>query len=115
MIVYFGQFFENYQSSLQFWATFFLQLRLCNNLDKNVLGYILGDFLENSSGHPARRLIFLNSICRFGRHSKALGRGPILLATPSSYAYKEDRKIIPTTAFAERKCYFVVPDIFQRN
>jgi hypothetical protein len=31
--------------------------RLFNNYDKNVLGYILGDFLTNSSGHPAAESI----------------------------------------------------------
>jgi hypothetical protein len=29
------------------------QLRLWINFDKNVFGYILGDFFQNSSGHPA--------------------------------------------------------------
>jgi hypothetical protein len=31
---------------------FFRRLRLCINNDKNVWGYILGDFRSNSSGHP---------------------------------------------------------------
>jgi hypothetical protein len=35
----------------QIFALFFT--RLCFNFDKNVFGYILGDFFQNSSGHPA--------------------------------------------------------------
>jgi hypothetical protein len=31
----------------------FSLLMLCINVGKNVLGYILGDFSTNSSGHPA--------------------------------------------------------------
>jgi hypothetical protein len=30
----------------------FPRLRSCNTFDKNVLSYILGDFLTNPSGHP---------------------------------------------------------------
>jgi hypothetical protein len=53
VIVYFGQFYENDKSGPHFWATFLPRLRLCINFDKNLLGYILGDFFPaNSSGHP---------------------------------------------------------------
>jgi hypothetical protein len=38
-------------SSPQFGGIFPL-LRLCTNFDKSVLGYILGVFFTNSSGHP---------------------------------------------------------------
>jgi hypothetical protein len=31
---------------------FFPQYKLCNNFEKMVLGYALGDFFTNSSGHP---------------------------------------------------------------
>jgi hypothetical protein len=53
MIAYFGQFLENYRSSPKLWATLLEGKRnaLCN-FDKNVLGYILGNFFTKSSGHP---------------------------------------------------------------
>jgi hypothetical protein len=37
----------------KFFCHFFPRLRLCINFDKNGLGYILGDFITSSSGHPA--------------------------------------------------------------
>jgi hypothetical protein len=43
-IVYFERFIKNSRSSSKFWTTFFN--------GKNGLGYILGHFLTNSSGHP---------------------------------------------------------------
>jgi hypothetical protein len=69
MIVYFGQFFENYQSSLYSWATFPHSSGYVISLTKNGLGnilchfsqthlvtlikgYIFGEFLTSSSGHP---------------------------------------------------------------
>jgi hypothetical protein len=36
----------------------FPNFRLCINFDKNGLGYILGDFFANSSGHPVQRWTF---------------------------------------------------------
>jgi hypothetical protein len=45
VIVYFGQFIENYIKRPQFGATF-------STVYKNGLGHILGDFFANSSGHP---------------------------------------------------------------
>jgi hypothetical protein len=35
-----------------FWGYFFPRLKLCNNFGRNGLGYILGDFVTSSSGHP---------------------------------------------------------------
>jgi hypothetical protein len=64
--VFFGQFFlKNYRSSPCFGAVFPRKKKciyfdkkmdwatICINFD-NVLGYILGDFFTNSSGHPAK-------------------------------------------------------------
>jgi hypothetical protein len=48
VIVYFGQFYENDKSGPHFWATFLPRLRLCINFDKNLLGYILGDFFPKT-------------------------------------------------------------------
>jgi hypothetical protein len=47
VIVFFGQLSKNYTSGPHFRG----RLRLCINFDENVLGYILGDFFTNSSGH----------------------------------------------------------------
>jgi hypothetical protein len=49
VIVYFGQFFEKYRF---FWLLF-PRLRSWINDDRTELGYILGDFFINASGHPA--------------------------------------------------------------
>jgi hypothetical protein len=49
-VVYFGQFFENYKSSPNCWSPFFHSK--CDNMYINGLGYILGDFFKNTSGHP---------------------------------------------------------------
>jgi hypothetical protein len=51
-IVYFEQFFVNCKSSPQFWATLSHSLGYALILAKNGLGYILGEFFSNSSGHP---------------------------------------------------------------
>jgi hypothetical protein len=52
-IVFFGQFFLIFQSRPNFWRYFFLTVKLvCINCGKKGLGYILGDFFTNSSGHP---------------------------------------------------------------
>jgi hypothetical protein len=48
-------FFENDKSSVISWASFFHGTSYVFILTKNVLGYILGDFFTNSSGHPAQR------------------------------------------------------------
>jgi hypothetical protein len=50
----FGQLFENYRASPKIWTTFFPRKKLCINFDKSGLGYILGDFFTNSSGHPGQ-------------------------------------------------------------
>jgi hypothetical protein len=62
VIVFFGHFFVNFRNSLHFRATF-SKLDLCTNLDKNGLGYILGDFFTNSSGHTGNKLLQGNK-CR---------------------------------------------------
>jgi hypothetical protein len=46
----FGQPLDNCKSSSNFFATFFHR----TILTKHVLGYILGDFFTNSSGHPEK-------------------------------------------------------------
>jgi hypothetical protein len=50
-----ASFFEKYNSSHPFWATFFNGKSYALILTKNELGDILGDFLTNSSGHPGRK------------------------------------------------------------
>jgi hypothetical protein len=52
-IVYFGRFKKNCNSSPHFCAIFPLRIDYVLNLTKIGLGYILGDFFTNSSGHPA--------------------------------------------------------------
>jgi hypothetical protein len=51
--VYFGQFFK-YKNSLHFVLVLYT-VKVCNNFDKYGLGYILGDFFTNPSGHPGGR------------------------------------------------------------
>jgi hypothetical protein len=58
-IVYFGQWFKNYRSSAHFWATFFHGTSHVSILTKKMLGYILGDFFTNSSGHPGTNIVLL--------------------------------------------------------
>jgi hypothetical protein len=53
VLVYLGQWFENYRSSVYFWNTFFNSTSYVLSLTKNCLGYIVGDFFTNPSGHPA--------------------------------------------------------------
>jgi hypothetical protein len=60
VIVYFRQFYENYRNGSNLLDTFVhgksyihkCILKYTYLLTKNVLGYILGDFFTNSSGHP---------------------------------------------------------------
>jgi hypothetical protein len=52
VVVYFEQFWENYGNSANFWATFFYGSNYALILPMNELGYILGNFFSNSSGHP---------------------------------------------------------------
>jgi hypothetical protein len=52
VIICFGQFFLNFRTSPHFLLLFPPKYILCINFDKNGLGYILGDFFTNSSGHP---------------------------------------------------------------
>jgi hypothetical protein len=49
-IIYFGQFFLNNIYSTIFWTAFSM-VKWSIRFDKNGLGYILGDFSTNSSGH----------------------------------------------------------------
>jgi hypothetical protein len=51
VIVYFGHLFENYRTSTNFWGTFSLSWGYALILAKNVLGYVLGYFFKNASGH----------------------------------------------------------------
>jgi hypothetical protein len=52
----FGQHFRKFRSSPKFWGYFAPRLKLYINLDKNVLGYIVGDLFPNSSDHPAAKV-----------------------------------------------------------
>jgi hypothetical protein len=66
-----GCFFENYKISLNYWVTFFHGETCALTLTTNGLGYTLGDFFKNLSGHPACRLCCLHkqasSIAKFLR------------------------------------------------
>jgi hypothetical protein len=47
-----GSFFENYRNSTNNWATFFRYESCVLIFTRNGMGYILGDFFTNVSGHP---------------------------------------------------------------
>jgi hypothetical protein len=48
--------FSKITEAAQIWGLFFTNGKICVPiLTKNGLGYILGDFFTNSSGHPGRR------------------------------------------------------------
>jgi hypothetical protein len=51
-IVYFGHYFDNYRSTANYWATFLHSTSYVLILTNTWLGYILGDFFTDSSGHP---------------------------------------------------------------
>jgi hypothetical protein len=53
--VYIVQFFENYRSCTNVWATFSHGTSPVVILIKNEFGYILGDSFTNPSGHPTSR------------------------------------------------------------
>jgi hypothetical protein len=53
VLVNFAQSFENYRSITKVDATLFHGKSSLLILTENGLGYNLGDFLKNSSGHPA--------------------------------------------------------------
>jgi hypothetical protein len=55
VIVYFGQFYENYRNSPYF-LLLFPRKKLCINFDKNRLGYILGDFFHKLIWSPCNRV-----------------------------------------------------------
>jgi hypothetical protein len=52
VIVFFGQFFENYRSKPNIWATLFHGKSCLIILTKTELVFILGNCFTNSSGHP---------------------------------------------------------------
>jgi hypothetical protein len=52
VIVYFGQFFENYRSSPHFWSTF-STVKVMNWYCQKWLGLHFGLVFYNSSDHPA--------------------------------------------------------------
>jgi hypothetical protein len=54
VVVYFEQIFENMRESANYFATFFHRTKCVSILTEHALGYVLGDFFTNSSGHPAR-------------------------------------------------------------
>jgi hypothetical protein len=56
VFTYFGQVFENYRSSSTFGANVYNGKNRILILTKSVLGYLLGDFFRDSSGHPATGL-----------------------------------------------------------
>jgi hypothetical protein len=77
-MAYFGQFFfVNYRSSSHFLATFSHCCGYALNFTKNGLGYVLGDFFTNSSGHPGRKVSCVVDICGlpFTRTNEILGDG----------------------------------------
>jgi hypothetical protein len=55
------------------WATFWA-IRYALILTKNGLGHILGDFLENSSGHPVSPLVLRARMQQLSRGAKRLRR-----------------------------------------
>jgi hypothetical protein len=46
-----------YRIGKQFWGIFFTEKSVALILAEYGLGYILGDFFTNSSGHPAERIL----------------------------------------------------------
>jgi hypothetical protein len=58
-IDYFGQFFENYRISTHTLKTFSTVKVMHSFWSKMSMGYILGVFFTNSSGHPALYPLFL--------------------------------------------------------
>jgi hypothetical protein len=60
-IVFFVQFYENPKSSQHFCQLFLFGNSYVSILTKLVLGYILGAFSTNSSGHPAVEHLYLGS------------------------------------------------------
>jgi hypothetical protein len=59
-IVFHGQFFFNYRINPNFGATFYHVKSYVLILTKNEVGYILGYFFTNSSGHTA-----MGTTCRY--------------------------------------------------
>jgi hypothetical protein len=60
MIVFYGQFSENYKSGPNFGATFVHGKSSVLTLTKYELGYIFGDFFTYSSGHSASKVCRTN-------------------------------------------------------
>jgi hypothetical protein len=61
------------------WATFVGCKRICNNLNKNELGHILGEFFTNSSCHPANHSQFCNPFTIFKLSSNPAEQMPALV------------------------------------
>jgi hypothetical protein len=56
--LYFGWLFANYRNSPDYWATHFRDKSYVLIMTKIGLGYILGDFFTNASGHPVYDTLF---------------------------------------------------------
>jgi hypothetical protein len=52
----------------KFWGQFFCLKEICIEIDKNALGFILGEFFANSSGHS-----FVRSSTKGGEIKMLLG------------------------------------------
>jgi hypothetical protein len=107
VIVYFRQFSENYKSSPHFWCYLLLSMV---HLDKNVLGYILGEFFSQThlvalaQRFICRRLytwkgggagydnfgINFSSICRTGNALHSLLNSTALIFLPSFVLHCEN-------------------------
>jgi hypothetical protein len=72
---YFGQFLDNDRSILHIWANVFRGWASIST--KSVLGYILGDFFTNSSGHPDSDKMTQNYEAQFLNANVAQWRGTI--------------------------------------
>jgi hypothetical protein len=60
-IIFFGQFFENFKSSPKIhYFSYYVGKKYVSTLPKSELGYILGDFFMNTSGHPAETVFLLS-------------------------------------------------------
>jgi hypothetical protein len=66
VVVYIGQLFFLITELAHFFGLLFPQrTSYVFILTKNGLGYILGDFFTNSSGHPGRHVGFLHRVARW--------------------------------------------------
>jgi hypothetical protein len=72
VIVNFGHFFENNKNSPKVSGFFPIFI----NFDINGLGYILGDFFTNPSGHPAHRELSISLKRSFFKQNCSVSRTP---------------------------------------